>query len=127
MSVATGLQVRTETITMTDMNQSCALIAPHCMSQAVEVRVKPVLGTSWGKQIITDREKSSEFPPHSITFLRSHYIISTMVYRHYGEELFSVDCRDEEEMYIHFMVISQREKCTLAAGALAPVPIVLKR
>lgn len=31
--------------------------------------------------------------------------------------------QDGEEMYIHFMVISQRGKCTFAAAALALLPI----
>lgn len=67
------------------------------------------------------------------TFLRSHYIISPAGYRHDGEEAFlffiflcRFSGRDGEEMYIHFMVISQKEKCTFAAGALALVPIGLK-
>lgn len=107
---------------------------PRCMLGAKQARrrVKPGAGgTSWGKQIITDGKTLRFSASPLTTFLRSHYIISAVGYRRDGDKAFffppDLAVGTVLEMYIHFMVISQREKCTFAAGALAPVPIGLKR
>lgn len=76
-SVATGLPVRTETITMTDMNQSGLLIAPRCMlgtKQAMR-RVKPGPGDLPGKTNYHWWEKA-EFLPLSTPHFYDHIISS---------------------------------------------------
>lgn len=130
--MATGLPVRTENIIMTDMKQSGLLIAPHCMlgTKQARRRVKPGPRGPPGENKLSLMEKSGEFQPLPTPHFYDHIISSPpWAAAVMGDQLFffcRFSGRNGAEMYIHFMVISQREKCTLAAGALAPVPTGLK-
>lgn len=86
--VATGLAVRTETITMTDMNQSGALIAPRYMLGAKQVRRRVKPGPPGENKLSLMGKKLRISTSHQTTFLRSHYIISAVGYRHDGEGAF---------------------------------------
>lgn len=75
--VATGLPVRTETITMTDMKQSATLLTPHCMLGAKQARrrVKPGPGTLLGKTNYHWWKKGESFclsPDHIFTITLYH-------------------------------------------------------
>lgn len=77
--MATGLQVRTETITMTDMNHGDTLIEPRCMLGAKQARRG--WETSWGKQTISDEggKKGESF--HLST---DHIFTITLYHLHCG-------------------------------------------
>lgn len=118
---------------MTDMNQCGTLIAGCCMLGAKQVsgQVKSRQGGLPGKTKCPGwkKKKKGEFlhlpgPRFYDHIISSPRRVTAMM------EGRGFLCRftglDAEVMYIHFMVISQPEKCTSAAGALAPLPIGLK-
>lgn len=112
--VATGLWVRTETITLTDMDRSAGLIPAPLHYENVDARLEDPLG---GNK--TPQSESSYLSTDPILTIVISTLVGGLQMQIYRSGL------GIEEIEIHFRIVSRWEECTFTVGDLAPLPIGL--